>query len=144
MQTITIRGRKYKHMNGPTTMRHDVFTEAQMLKAGISRMELLPGEGMDDFAQRILRTAYANTDIFLLLGCLLVPAELDPVAWSEEIARETAEFLGNVVDPDDKLTVRAQVVSAVQGFIEAGIVSLVTSTSASLASAADESGTIEA
>lgn len=86
--TIIIRGRKYKHLNGPTTMRHDVFTEAQMLKAGISRMELLPGEDAESFAQRILRTAYANTDVFLLLGCLMIPAELEPLAWTEDLARE--------------------------------------------------------
>ncbi|WP_263418670.1 hypothetical protein [Terriglobus albidus] len=135
MQTIVVRGRKYKHI-GESTLRHDIFTEAQMLKAGVSRMELMPGESADEFAQRLLRTAYANTDIFLLLGCLLIPEEMKSLDWTEETAKETALFLGAVVDKEDKLTVRAQVVSAFQGFIEAGLVSLTLSASASLAETA--------
>lgn len=138
METITIRGRKYKHI-GVSTLRRDIFTEGQLLRAGVSRMELLPEETPDEFAQRVLRTAYTNGDVLLLMGCLLIPAESDPLKWTEDLARETADFLGAVVADEDKLTVRAQVVSAIQGFIEAGLVALMISASASLA-AMDQPG----
>ena len=120
---VTISGRKFKPVAN-STMRHDVFTQGQIEKCGLARLEKYADESPDEFAMRVYRTSILSGDVFLLLGCLLMPAEQDPLAWSVAMARETADVMANASAPEDKASIQAQICSALAAFFANGLSSL--------------------
>jgi hypothetical protein len=125
-EIITIAGQKFKPITN-STMRHDIWTQGQLERAGLSRVNLEAGETPEEFAMRVLRQAAMNSDIFLLLGGLIMPADVEPLKWTVEMAHETGEFLGNVTEPLDKAMVQAQINAALTTFFATGLCSLMTS-----------------
>ena len=124
--SIVVAGRKWKAVTN-STMRHDVFTQGQIEKCGLGRLEQFDHESPEDFAGRVYRTSIMSGDVFLMLGCLLMPADQDPLTWSEAMARETAEVMANASAPEDKAIIRAQICSALACFFASGLSYVVTS-----------------
>jgi hypothetical protein len=126
MESITIAGRKLKPVTN-STMRHDIWVQGQIERAGLTHMAIHPDESPEEFAMRVFRQAAMNADVFLLLGGLLMPFEIEPAKWTEEMARDTANFLGNVTDATDKAIVQMQINSALTSFFVTGLSSLMIS-----------------
>lgn len=120
MEKVTIAGREFKEVRH-STARHDILTQGQIIAAGLHSLTIEPGEQHDEFMMRVLRTAALKSDIFLLLGHLIMPANQQGKEWTPEMAKETAEFLGNVTDQRDKQIVQAQITSALMSFFLNGI-----------------------
>lgn len=129
---ITIGGRHFKHAGDLTTLRHDLATQAQLQRAGLSRLELLPAETADDYALRVFRTAVGNGDMLALIAHLLMPEDLDPRKWKRDVAEEMADFLGAMTDPDDKARIQGILRDALVGFLGAGLIYAVRSLNASI------------
>lgn len=128
METTVINGKTYKPITN-STLRHDTWTQAQILRSGLDRMEMRSGETPDAYALRVYREAALTGDVFLLLGGLIMPVEIECVDWSVKIAEQTAEALAAVTSTEDKATVRGYLFSAIMGFLAAGLSYLMTSPS---------------
>lgn len=125
-EVFEIGGKKF-HLAGQTTARHDIFTTRQIAACGVSMVAQLDGETEEQFQYRLYRSAMSSGDVFLLLGALLVPDGTPQLGWTEQTAKETAEFLGNLTDPSDKTKVRILLASALLPFFVSGSRSLRTS-----------------
>ncbi len=82
---------------------------------------ILRGESADEYAKRFLLKAVSDPNVFELLGGLLMPAAIDSVHWSPEMAAQTAAFLAHVTAPSDKHIVKVQITEAVTSFFVAGV-----------------------
>jgi hypothetical protein len=125
---IVIGGRAFKGAKN-STMEHDVFVQGMISKAKLGRLEMLTGETPEDFALRIFRRAAISSDVFLLLGGLLLPVEISPAEWTEDVAKQTAHFLRKLTDENDKKIVQGQIIAAIMGFFQKGLAYSVTSPS---------------
>src|SRR5262245_8818362 len=123
-ERIRINGREFKPVTN-STLRHDIWTQAQIQRAGLASVAIAQGESPRDFAMRVFREATTNGDVFLLLGGLLMPAEQGGKDWTPRMAEQTAEFLGGVTSDADKAVVNAQIISALTSFFALGLSSLV-------------------
>jgi hypothetical protein len=126
MESITINGKNFKPVTN-STMRHDIWVQGQIEKTGVMHIAIWEGELPEEYAMRVFRQAAMNGDVFLLLGGLLMPAELDPVSWTMEMAEATAKHLGNVTSDTDKAIVQMQINSALTSFFVTGLSSLMIS-----------------
>jgi hypothetical protein len=124
--TVKIAGKEFKPVVN-STMRHDIWVQGQIERAGLGNLSVLEHETPEDFARRVFRMACMNADVFLLLGGLIMPVDENPVKWTVDMAKQTAEFLGNVIDDRDKAIVQAQIHSALTSFFITGLLSLTTS-----------------
>jgi hypothetical protein len=138
MKNVVIAGVEYKPVTN-STMKHDIWTQAQIQRAGLDRVNIGKSESPDDFAARIFREAVTNGDVFLLLGGLLMPADADK--WTVTLAEKTAVALEEVTAPEDKAAVQACVLSALTGFFVTGLASLMISPSFSSETEIDEQPT---
>ena len=123
MDTITIAGRHFKGASG-TTAECDIWNQGLIAKSGLDKLHMMEGESADSFALRVLRTISAGTDIFLLLGGMLLPAESEACDWSPAMAEETAHFLRKCTKPEDKQAINAQITAAIIGFLQAELISI--------------------
>jgi hypothetical protein len=126
METIVIAGRGFKAAKN-STLEHDVFVQGMIAKAKLGRLEMLPAETPEDFALRIFRRAAISSDVFLLLGGLLLPVDLPAGEWTPEVAEQTALFLRKLTDEKDKKVVQGQIIAAIMGFFQKGLAYSVTS-----------------
>ena len=122
---------------GESTVEQDFRFLSLIKRARIDEVVMQPDESAEAFARRLLEVTIESGVILDLLGCLLVPEDIAPgdrdpgEAWTPEIGRQTARFLGRLKDPKDKAEVRSLVLSLLVSFFESGIVSLWTSTTSS-------------
>ena len=119
MEQFEIGGKTFQ-LAGEGTARHDVYTMRQIAACGINMVAQRNGETDEEFTYRLYLTALQSGDIFLLLGALLVPVGTGPTGWSEEMAKETAEFIANITGPGDKAKVRILLASALTPFFVGG------------------------
>jgi len=132
----TIGGRTFLPLH-ESTVEQDFRFLALINRARIDEVVMQPGESPEAFARRLLEMTIESGAILDLLGCLLIPEDIAPQdrdpgeAWTPEVGRETARFLGQLRDPKDKAEVRSLVLSLLVSFFESGIVSLWTSTTSS-------------
>jgi len=116
---IMIAGRSFVAMSDPTA-ENDVFVRGIIENAGLGTLLKHKGEDASDFARRILGEFALKTDIFVLLGGVLLPAELvDATAWTPEIASETAAFLRKCRDQRDKKEIQSQLAAGIMSFVRA-------------------------
>lgn len=132
METVVIAGRTFQPVTN-STMRHDIWTQAQIQRAGLDRLNIMKGEKPDEFAIRVLREATLKGDVFLLLGGLLMPADQEGKDWTPKMAAETGEFFASVTEAADKLAVQRVLISAMTGFFVTGLSSLILSRNSSTA-----------
>lgn len=87
---------------------------------------------------RIFDAISGSGKLFDFLGAALMPEGDDPLKWTPEIARATAEKLKRIISPQIKQTLTLSVVELVKAFFLVGLHSLVTSLNSSAAKAAAE------
>ncbi len=116
-----------------STVEQDFRFLALVKRARIDEVVMHPGERPEAFARRLLEATIESGVILDLLGCLLIPEDCAPQdrdpgeVWTPEMGQETARFLGQLRDANDKAQVRSLVLSLLVCFFESGIVSLWTS-----------------
>ncbi len=128
----TIGGRTFLPLR-ESTVEQDFRFLALIKRARIDQVVMQPGESPEAFARRLLEATIESGVILDLLGCLLIPEDCAPQdrdpgeVWTPEMGQETARFLGQLRDANDKAQVRSLVLSLLVCFFESGIVSLWTS-----------------
>ncbi len=129
----TLGGRTFLPLR-ESTVEQDFRFLALIKRARIEEVVVLPGESPEAFARRLLEATIESGVILDLLGCLLIPEDSAPQdrdpgeVWNPDVGRETAQFLGQLRNPEDKAEVRGLVLSLLVSFFESGIVSLWNST----------------
>lgn len=115
--TYRLGGRDYVPVT-QSTLEHDLHYLKLRTRAGFDHLEKIETESWDDYAVRLLDRVVATGQILPLLGCLLIPAGTDPMSWTPELGRETAERLGRIGRPGEKDVVRALALSLLLDFFE--------------------------
>ncbi|MBS0364904.1 MAG: hypothetical protein JSR67_03660 [Proteobacteria bacterium] len=123
---VKLGGREFQPVD-QSTIEWDFTLYSIMQGAGLSDIVLHEGEQPEQLAQRIYRSVLASGSAFDMLGCLLVPAAVDPLTWSPALMRETAAFVRQLSDPADKQEVSRQIVGLITGFFHGGLLSITTS-----------------
>ncbi|HEX7647394.1 MAG TPA: hypothetical protein VF450_08305 [Noviherbaspirillum sp.] len=125
---LTIEGKRFVPLaNG--TFAHDIWITKKIREAGLAGdvLAMREGETQDQLIERVAISAYESGLALQLLGGLLIPADVDPRAWTPELAMQSAEFFGNVTDAEAKKVLRTQIASALFYFLATALASLPTS-----------------
>lgn len=130
MATCTLGGRAFRALSR-STLAHDIWLTQRFEACGIDGAAMQAGEDATAFARRLVAALVTSPAIFEVLGGCIIPAERADAEWTPAIAAETAAFLRELTDPDDKAIVRGQIASTIIPFLKAGLVSFVVSTPAS-------------
>lgn len=123
---ITIEGKRFKPVNNGT-FAHDIWLTKKIREAGLAGIQLGDDETQDQFIERIAISAYESGLALQLLGGLFIPAEMESRDWTPEVAAKTADFFGNVTDPEAKHALRMQIASALFYFFASALASSKTS-----------------
>lgn len=123
---ITIEGKRFVTLqNG--TFAHDIWLTKKIREAGLANIKIEDSETEDVFIDRIAKTAFESGEALHMLGGLLIPAGTDPRKWTPQMAQESADFFGNVTDPQSKQVLRTQIASALFYFFLSALASSRTS-----------------
>jgi hypothetical protein len=123
---ITIEGKRFVPLrNG--TFAHDIWLTRKIREAGLSNISIGDGETPDQFIERIAIVAHESGISLQLLGGLLLPEGVEERNWTPELAESTAQFFGNVTDPEGKRILRTQIASALFYFFANALASSPTS-----------------
>lgn len=121
--TITVAGQQFKAVTN-ASLEHDIYTMQQVHRCGAENVIMGADETAPEYVHRVLLSVTADGRVFDLLGCLLMPAELATSHWTAELAHATGRTFATVTTPEDKRTVHGQIVEALSGFFERGLLSL--------------------
>lgn len=132
---VTLGGRIFVEPED-RTVANDVFVMGLAEALGVARLEMLEGEGYDDFARRILVLVSSSPRWPDLLGALLLPDGLDVTDWTPEVARSTGAYIAQLTGRDDKVTVARELAAGLLAFFAAGLVSVTISPRSSAAGGA--------
>ena len=133
----TVAGRTFLVIE-ESSLAQDLHFQGLVAKAGIEDVVKGAEEPAEDYARRLLDALVSNCYVLEMLGCLLIPEDRVPEdrrerpgeAWTIEVAKETAGWFGSLTG-EHKADARGMVLTLLQDFLEAGIVSLRTSTTSS-------------
>lgn len=134
-ENISLGGRSFTYVGANGTLDRDLYVMAHARHAGLADAQIHEAESPEDYAARLLDLLLTSGHGLLLLGGFLLPEGKRVEDWSEELARETAGFLGRVTDPDQKREVQVQLLSVTLGFFVNGLGSWVATRRASAADA---------
>lgn len=125
-ERFSFAGRSFR-MIGLRTIEND-FTSMNLIRgARLDAVEVGDDEPPEDFAARLYERAIADEQVFSLLGCMLIPEELNDLSWTKLVMAQTADHLRTVNDIDEKRQIQRAVVSMIAGFFRSGLASLRTS-----------------
>jgi hypothetical protein len=122
-QTFTFAGRQYRTIVR-RTIENDFTCMSLIRGARLDTLVMEDGEAPEDFAVRMYERAVGSADVFRLLGCMLVPAEVDDLDWTKPHMEATAAALRRVVEPAEKRQIQTTVVGMISGFFHNGLTSL--------------------
>lgn len=123
---ITIEGKRFVPLvNG--TFAHDIWLTRKIREAGLANIAIDEDETPDHFIERIAIVAHESGLSLQLLGALLLPDGVETRDWTPELAESTAQFFGNVTDPEGKRVLRTQIASALFYFFATALASSQTS-----------------
>jgi hypothetical protein len=105
------------------TLEHDLHYMRLYTKAGLGDLTQGEAEAPEEFAKRILGALLAGGVVLEMLGTLFVPEDVDPAAWTPEMAQRTAKVLGAMRDAEAKKQIEAYIAGVVIDFFERGLVS---------------------
>jgi len=123
MDTVTIGGILYRKLR-ESTLEQDAAILKILDEQDLRVLQMADGEKAEAFALRIITDLILSGKAFPILGCFLVP---DGVKWTQEVAKETAERLREITDPEDKNKIRNALVPFLHDFFCAGLISVVIS-----------------
>ena len=114
-----------------TTQEHDEWMSAEWRKAAIGSLVSTPGEPREAYAERLTDEMVASGKMRRMIAGMLLPAGMDPVEWTPEVAEEVAGVLAKLTDPAEKAELRARTAELLKDFFVAGLLSLSDSSAAS-------------
>lgn len=126
MKTITVKGRTFRPVKN-STIEHDFTLMGHIRASGIDQVSLEEGEALEGYATRLFNILIPSGRVFPMLGCILMPEEMEDAAWTPNVGKETEEFLKGISEPEDKLLIEQEMINLVINFFHAGILSLKTS-----------------
>ena len=130
MQRLTLGGRQFEVI-ASSTIEWDVTLLNLVQACGLADVTMHAGEDPEGLARRVFRSLMASPHVFEILGCCLIPAGTDPLAWTPDMMREQAAFMRRLSTPADKDAINAHIRNIVAGFFLNAIVSVRTFPSAS-------------
>jgi hypothetical protein len=110
-----------------STIEHDIALTNLLRSSGAEKAvidALTAGEEPDS---RIFAAVTESGKLFDILAAALVPADVDPLAWTPAIAKETADKLKRVVSEQGKRVLLSSIVELVKAFFLVGLHSQMTS-----------------
>lgn len=118
-----------------STLEHDLHFTALKRRAGLETVLVLAGDDPESFARKLSARLFGSgRDVVLeMAGALIVPEDLAGEPWTLERGRETAAFLGQLTDPDDKQRFQAVMLGVVADFFADGLSYLESTRSSSAA-----------
>lgn len=119
---ITLGGRKFRPVV-QGSIANDCWTMGRIQRAGLTSVPRAENQSAESWARDVLAAVMESGRLLELLGGLLVPVEIEDSAWSEDLARQTAAFIGGLTAPDDKATVQALTLSVLLPFFESELAS---------------------
>lgn len=142
-ETITLGGREFESAE-VSTLEHDCWFLERLGEAELDQVVIGENETADDFARGLMHRVMREGHVFRLLAGLIVPVG---GTWSPEVARDTAAFLAQLTETEDKEEVTVLISSMLLDFFERGLSSIVTSPGSPLAQAqpgqsSNEHGTV--
>ena len=128
---LDIEGAGVFRIMSTRTIEADIYLTNLLRAAGaeLALTEALRANEAPD--SRIFRAVSGSGKLFDILAGALVPEDVDSLAWTPEIARETAAKLKRVTSDNGKRALTLAVVPLVTGFFLNGLHSLVTSPNSS-------------
>lgn len=112
---IELGGRAFVPV-GTFTVRHHYETMALLARAGLSTPARAVEEELADYGRRILMQFVQAGVALDLVSHLVAPEGVD---WTPDVARATADFVGNLTSEEDKQRVDDVLVAALVPFFEA-------------------------
>lgn len=120
---ITLGGRQFKHCQN-STIEHDYVTMDRFNAAGLAVIDMPEGSTPQEFVAELVSRAVRTGQLFPLLACLLIPAELDSADWTHSVAADTESHLRKLTSSEDKLTIQGQVAGMFASFFQTGLTTL--------------------
>lgn len=120
--TITLGGRKFRPVT-QGSIANDCWVMGRVHRAGLHSVPRAENESLEDWAREVLAAVMRSGQMLELLGGLLVPVELEDAGWTEDVARQTATFIGGLTAPEDKATMQGLTLSVLVPFFESGLAS---------------------
>lgn len=123
--TLNLGGRQFRRCLN-STLQHDIVLMNHIRAADVLELSLPEGATGEDYAAEMLSRLASYERFNDLLGCLLVPADLDG-AWTPAVGRASATHFAQLTDANDKATLNAVIAELLISFFAQGRVSLLTS-----------------
>ncbi len=130
LKVIELDGRRFVPYF-KTSMAHGDWFIPLAMAAGVDKVEIIPDEPVEAYAERMLRAVWPSGKLLDLLGGLLLPEGLDPREWTPAVAADIAKHLRQLVEPDDKEKAHRLLGDMLAGFFRSGSASLKTSPTSS-------------
>lgn len=127
---LKLGGREFDVISS-STIEWDVTLLNLVQGCGLADVTMHAGEDAEGLAKRVFRSLMGSPSVFEILGCVLIPAGTDPLAWEPQMMREQANFLRKLSTPEDKAAINQHIRNIVAGFFLQGIVSVRTFPTAS-------------
>lgn len=112
-----------------STIERDIAISNVLRSSGAQEAMIDAIKAGEEPDARLFNAISGSGKLFELLGASLVPEGVDPLEWSPELAKRTADTLKRVTAPEAKALLVRSVVELVKAFFLAGLVSSVTSPS---------------
>lgn len=119
-ETFMLGGRAFAPIKNGTMKRDLAMIGIEEAAGLLPDVEPLPGEDARAFAERMVLIVTRSGKFCDLLGGLMIPAELDPKAWTPEIGAQTAAHIEMVDDPAEKEILRGLAASLLASFFVKG------------------------
>lgn len=129
-ERFTLAGREFRTIVR-RTIENDFTCMGLIRGARLDTLVMQEGEAAENFAMRLYEEAIADGKVFELLGCMLIAADLEDVAWTPRVMAQTAAHLRTVTEEAEKRQIQAGIVSMITGFFQNGLASLRISRSSS-------------
>jgi hypothetical protein len=117
---IMLGGRSFTRVPVLSVARDEAFMDLVAV-AGIQQPEILPGEELKAYSERIFLELQRARVIRPMVACLIVPTGVP--AWTPAVADETTQFLGTLDGEDDKQRYYALVAELLLPFYRSGLAS---------------------
>lgn len=114
MDDVEIGGRKW--VIRQPTVRQRLWQQKYIRLGGLDKVHPQKGEKTEDFAVRLLYELRSSPDVLLLLAGFIVPG--GAAKWTEQLAEETASFLGDLDSDADMQEIDKLLLFVFTGFLE--------------------------
>lgn len=102
----------------------EIWMQARITEAGLSRITTVKGETADQFAERMIAKALSSGKALVLLGGLMLPEGKSPDEWTPAMAADITRRMGKLRTAEDKEAAKGAIAAMLIGFFQNGFSSL--------------------